>query len=140
MNKLLTAVALCVLASAAQAQDIKAATKKCEVEAPAECVAVTCPKFCAAIFKGRKNVEAQIEKCKAECTPQKRCVLKPLGGGDSPGNAELEAQTREHAIACIAETRDPDGKKSGRRMTPWRELLAPSYAKLVGEKSGTLKD
>ena len=34
-------------------------------------------------------------------------------------------------MACIAEARDPDGKKTGRRMIPFEKIQTSSYAKLA---------
>lgn len=112
--------------------DIKKATAQCEREVPQHCMQVTCPLFCEASLKNRRNKEPLITKCKEECTLQKRCLLKPVAGNDDPQNRELDAQNRDQLFACVAEVRDPEGKKSGRRMTPWRDLTTPSWEKLMG--------
>lgn len=44
-------------------------------------------------------------------------------------NVALDAQNREQLIACIAEKRDPNGSKTGRRMTPWQDIRVASFTK-----------
>ena len=114
---------------------IKAATKKCEADVGKLCTqdGGTCHQFCEAINANStsKAKTRHIENCKRECTVEKRCKLKPVGGNDTPGNKELEAQTREQLVACIAEIRDPKGTKSGRDMSPWQERETHSWKKLM---------
>ena len=119
---------------------IKQASQDCEKEVIELCTSQngTCHQFCEGIHQHKKGQQkiAAIEKCKKECTPDNRCQIKPLAGADIAGNKELDAQNREQLIACIAEKRDPSGSSSGRRMTPWKEIQTPSYAKAIIKKTG----
>ena len=114
-----------VLAGPAPTQEIKKATKQCETAIVEHCTSNggTCHQFCKAVSRGNKA----LEKCNKECTADKHCKLKPIGGHSN----ELEAQNNEQLIACIAEVRDPKGEKSGRRMEPWQTIETPSWKKLM---------
>lgn len=105
---------------------IKEATAFCEANVPLHCIAVTCPQYCDTLRS--ENAKSD---CKLSCTQDKRCKLKPLAGQDDPKNAALDADNRDKLIACIAEKRDPEGKKSGRRMEAWQNLMTPSLAKVL---------
>jgi hypothetical protein len=78
--------------------------------------------------------EKKITACKEECTPGQRCKINPLAGPEDdsiPGNRELFAQTRDQLAAAVAEARDPEGKRTGRRMIPWKDIQAPSFKRLM---------
>lgn len=112
---------------------IKQATKQCEQAVTQQCINVSCPAYCEKINERRRNKDQLITTCKADCTAQKRCLLKPMGGQDDPQDPELDAQNRDQLFACIAEVRDPEGTKSGRRMEPWQTLKTPSWEKLFAK-------
>lgn len=114
-----------------KAMTVREATRYCEEAIPKHCQNVTCAQFCVKAFERRRNKEQLIASCKAECKPENRCKLKPLGGRDDPGNRELDAQNRDQLMACIAQSRDPTGEKSGRRMQDWKEIQTPSWQKLM---------
>ncbi|MEI8295604.1 MAG: hypothetical protein WCG04_03665, partial [Alphaproteobacteria bacterium] len=42
-------------------------------------------------------------------------------------NSVLEALTRDRLMQCIAQKRDPDNIKSGRRTENWKEVHTPSW-------------
>ncbi|MGN6670847.1 MAG: hypothetical protein ACTHJ4_04840 [Candidatus Nucleicultricaceae bacterium] len=112
--------------SAEQPMTIKESTKFCESEVPKYCMSTTCALYCDTLRSAASKTS-----CKAECTADKRCKLKPLAGNDDPKNAALDADNREKLIACIAEKRDPSGTKSGRRMMQWEYIMTPSLAKII---------
>jgi hypothetical protein len=112
-------------------RNIAAATKKCEADVTNLCVSTNCTIFCEAAYKRSPKL---LDQCKTECTPAKRCKLKPLAGMDDSGNRELDAQNREQLIACIAQERDPSGTQSGRRMQDWKTIETPSWTKLMAAK------
>jgi hypothetical protein len=141
MNKFLTTTLLCMglLFATCKAEattpvptrNIALATKKCEADVTKLCVTTNCNAFCNAAYKNSKKL---LDKCQAECTPDKRCKLKPLAGMDDAANRELDAQNREQLIACIAQVRDPEGTQSGRRMQDWTTIETPSWTKLMTAK------
>jgi hypothetical protein len=104
---------------------VQQATATCERLVPEFCMSTSCPMFCSTFYSQKDQ-----ERCLSECTLDNRCQLKPLGGHDDPKNAALDAQNRDQLMACIAEKRDPEGKRSGRRMTPWQKIATPSWARL----------
>jgi hypothetical protein len=83
--------------------------------------------FCSTLHSAKQKTS-----CNADCTKTKKCLLKPAVGNDDPKNMILDAQNRDQLWACIAETRDPQGTTTGRRMTPWKELETTEYKKAVG--------
>lgn len=133
MKKLILTLCLALMPLAAFATPaatpltIKEATAFCEKAVPQNCMSNTCPAYCDTM-----RGAAQKEKCKAECTLENRCKLKPLANMDDPKNLTLDADNRDKLMACIAEKRDPEGTKSGRRMEPWEKLMTPSMKKVLG--------
>ncbi|MGI4852116.1 MAG: hypothetical protein ACRYGR_09275 [Janthinobacterium lividum] len=109
---------------------IKQATKQCEKDVATHCLNDLCPKYCERV-NARRNNDKLMLQCKKECTLENRCKLKPLAGMDDSKNLELDAQTREQLIQCIAETRDPEGTKSGRRMISWKSVETSSWSRLM---------
>jgi len=106
---------------------IRDATKACERDVPDNCVAVTCPKFC------NTKRGAAIEKCKADCTTEKRCKLKQMGSGTVDiDNGPLDMDNNDKLMACIAQKRDPEGKKSGRREGNWEDVTTLSMERALG--------
>lgn len=126
-----------VLASRKSVKDL---IKKAERDVQEQCAKPddgTCAKFCAAIYAKEANLverEKKVTACKEECTPAQRCKINPLAGPEDdvlPGNKELFAQTRDQLAAAVAEARDPEGKRTGRRMIPWKDIQAPSFKRLM---------
>jgi len=115
--------------SFAQNQVIKKAVQKCEGDVAKHCVdSGACSEFCEAAYKASKSGKT---KCTTECTVDKRCKAKGPGVQDIAGNLELDTWTADQLAQCIAEERDPENKKTGRRNIPWREIVTPSLAKLL---------
>ncbi|ODM97784.1 hypothetical protein Ocin01_08888 [Orchesella cincta] len=110
----------------AQAMTIAQATTFCEQAVPAHCIATTCPQYCNSMRTNKQKT-----RCNGECTTAKRCKLLPAAGNDDPRNQALDAQNRDQLWACIAEKRDPDNKKTGRRETPWQQLQTPSFVRAI---------
>lgn len=108
---------------------IRESTKACEKEVVDACIQTDCPTYCDATERGER-----IDNCKKDCS--KKCVIKPMSdkSKDKSTDTALDAQVREHTFACIAEKRDPEGTKSGRRMEKWQEIDTPSFAKLKNSK------
>lgn len=135
MSIALTSLGILSAASLVHAQattapmTIKEATATCERDVPENCVTTTCPAYCDTL-----RSTAQKEKCKSDCTKDKRCKLKPLAGNDDPMNAALDADNRDKLIGCIAQMRDPEGKKTGRREGNWQDLTTPSMEKALGKR------
>jgi len=102
------------------------ATTYCEREVPNYCISTTCPQYCNSL-----RSQASKTRCNNECSKENRCKLKPTVGADSNTNAALDAQSRDQLWACIAEQRDPNNTKTGRRTTPWRQLRTPSFTRAV---------
>lgn len=73
----------------------------CEEDVVAECVATSCPTFCATVAAG------EVDACKASCTAADRCKLTLFGGQDRADQVELDVQKREQLMRCLAENRDP---------------------------------
>lgn len=113
--------------AAMPSQTIKMATASCEKEVPQNCIEKTCPAYCERYGSSKAKND-----CKTGCTAGNRCKLKPLAGKDDPKNQALDADNRDKLFACIAEKRDPEGTKSGRRMEPWQTLMTPSMKKWMG--------
>ena len=76
---------------------IKEATAFCEKAVPQNCMNNSCPAYCNTM-----RGAAEIEKCKAECTRDNRCKLKPLANMDDPKNLTHDADNRDKLMACIA--------------------------------------
>lgn len=123
INLLLISVMSIASASSGQKpMSIKESTNYCEKAVVDFCKEKDCPTYC--------QTQTNPKDCLSQCATH--CALKPMGKqGDTP----LEAQTREHLFACIAEKRDPEGKKSGRRMKPWQEIDTPSFVTKVKSAS-----
>ena len=113
---------------------IQKAVQKCERDVAENCVrSGTCAAFCEAAYSRSKSGKT---RCLKECTVEKRCKAKGPGKQNGSlviaGNRELDTWTADQLAQCIAEERDPENKKSGRRNIPWREIMTPSLAKLLG--------
>lgn len=117
INMLLISVMSIASAGQQANMSIKDSTRYCEKAVVDFCKEKDCPTYCQA----QKNPEDCLSKCATHC------ALKPMG---KKGDTSLDAQNRDHLFACIAEKRDPEGKKSGRRMQPWQDMDTPSFAKL----------
>lgn len=123
-----------VNAADAPTRTIAAATKACEAAVPAFCMETTCSQFCEKVNQNmRRDKDKKIADCKAKCTANDMCKLKPIAGA-SGAETELDKQNRDQLIACIAQERDPSGEKSGRRMEDWKTIQTPSWQKLMGTK------
>lgn len=112
---------------------IERAVKKCEAEVARYCVeSRNCNKFCEAAYSRSQSGKA---RCNGECTVEKRCKAKGPGKVSGTllitGNRELDTWTTDQLAQCIAQERDPDNKKTGRRQIPWKEIVTPSLAKLL---------
>ena len=113
---------------------IRRAVKKCEADVANNCVdSGTCAKFCEAAYARSKSGKS---RCLKECTVEKRCKAKGPGKQTGSlviaGNRELDTWTADQLAQCIAEERDPENKKTGRRNIPWKQIVTPSLAKLLG--------
>ncbi len=75
-----------------------AAAGTCEQEVVKQCVAVTCPAFCAKA--GSKKAA-----CRAGCTAKARCRISLFGGQDRKDQVALETEKRAQLMACLAENR-----------------------------------
>ena len=115
-----------------QNQSIRDATKKCEGAVAKNCVdSGTCADFCRAAYKSSKKLT---QNCLAECTGEKRCKAKGPGKQSQiTGNRELDTWTTDQLAQCIAEERDPENTKTGRRTIHWRDIITPSLAKLLNK-------
>lgn len=105
---------------------IASATKSCEIQVQDHCLSTSCPTYCS-----RERTPEKREQCKKECTTEKRCKLRSLASMNDKMNQILDAQNREQLMQCIAQLRDPEGKKSGRRMIDWKDVKTPSFAKML---------
>eukprot|EP00397_Hematodinium_sp_SG-2012_P018672 GEMP01019137.1.p1 GENE.GEMP01019137.1~~GEMP01019137.1.p1 ORF type:complete len:276 (+),score=45.09 GEMP01019137.1:180-1007(+) len=109
--------------------------KKCEEEVAKFCIqSEMCALFCE--LKGEGNTE-ESTKCKSECEGDKgRCAAKAPGASDpyeesALPNTELNAQTTDQLMQCIAEKRDEVGEKtSGRREGHWQDVTTYGLDKL----------
>jgi len=113
-------------ANSNQALTIGQATTFCESAVPNHCIATTCPQYCDSMRSSRSKT-----RCRQECTTEKRCKLRAAAGNDDPRNQALDAQNRDQLWACIAEKRDPNNNKTGRRETPWQQLQTPSFVRAI---------
>ena len=135
IKELIIFTGIVCLANYSFAQDkvIQKAVQKCERDVAKNCVdSGACSEFCQAAYKRSKSGKT---KCTSECTVDKRCKAKGPGKQTGSlviaGNRELDTWTADQLAQCIAEERDPENKKSGRRNIPWREIVTPSLAKLL---------
>lgn len=102
---------------------ISQATTFCETEVPNYCIQTTCPIFCNSL-----RTKRQRDLCNSGCTKTDRCANRPIGLTNADRtNVALDGQNRDQLTACIAEKRDPSGNKTGRRMTPWKEIRTTSF-------------
>jgi hypothetical protein len=115
-----------------------AAAGTCEQEVIKQCVAVTCPAFCA-------NAGSNKAACRAGCTAKARCKLSLFGGHDRKDQVALETENRAELMACLAENRHaivvsralgaprlPAARKGVKR------VRTPSVKPTRGRVSGTL--
>jgi len=112
---------------------IEQAVSKCESGVANNCVeSGTCAKFCKAAYARSKSGKT---RCLKECSVEKRCKAKGPGKQTGTlvitGNRELDTWTADQLAQCIAEERDPDNTKSGRRAISWKDIVTPSLAKLL---------
>lgn len=115
--------------SFAQNKVIQKAVQKCERDVAKNCVdSGACSEFCEAAYKRSPSGKTN---CTRDCTVDKRCKAKGPGVQVISGNRELDTWTADQLAQCIAEERDPENKKTGRRNIPWREIVTPSLAKLL---------
>ena len=115
--------------SIAQNKVIQKAVQKCERDVAKNCVdSGACSEFCEAAYKRSPSGKTN---CTRDCTVDKRCKAKGPGVQVISGNRELDTWTADQLAQCIAEERDPENKKTGRRNIPWREIVTPSLAKLL---------
>jgi len=105
------------------------AVKTCEREVPQYCVTKTCPDFCNALRSSKSRKDA----CKAGCTKTNRCTMRVNAASRTRDNEALDAQNAEQLVRCIAQTRDPNFRKTGvsREDVPWRDFQTPSYKKAI---------
>ena len=109
------------------------AVKKCESDVAINCVqSGTCSKFCEAAYARSRSGKT---RCLKECSVDKRCKAKGPGKQTGAlviaGNRELDTWTADQLAQCIAEERDPNNNKSGRREISWKDIVTPSLAKLL---------